>query len=146
MIVNKIFFVLILLIIPNIIYAQESNDTIPRWFDFVYVAWQNGEISDIEVLNAIKYLVETNIIQIHDAGYMSDEEHKAELAAQEIKHKIEKRNLTEQHGVISSEYDQEIIDIKERHDGKIEEWKQMWKDSQEKIKELENKIKELENQ
>jgi len=64
--------VLLIFIIP--IEAQQQDENIPIWMKFVFEAWIDDKIEEVEVLNAIKYLVETNIILIENTESIPDQE------------------------------------------------------------------------
>ena len=46
--------------------AVELSEPIPEWVRSVFIFWANGNISDDELKNAIKFLVESGIIKIDD--------------------------------------------------------------------------------
>ncbi len=56
--------VLSVLVIP--VYAQESNesDLIPTWVKGIFSYWVDDKINDSEAIEALQFLIDTNIIKI----------------------------------------------------------------------------------
>lgn len=127
-----------------VLVQEESKESIPVWMKFVFTAWLSDEVNEIEVLNAIKYLVETDIILIENTKLMSTElekEYEAKLDEQTAKLRQERQNDSQEWGTLSGEYDQKLTDERKRYDDMVEE---KGIERRQQIQELEDKNRELE--
>lgn len=72
---KKSYYLAILLaIIPMLVIpvlAQEESDYIPSWIKVIAGAWYKDEIDDVTFSNAMKFLIENNIIRIENPIYMA---------------------------------------------------------------------------
>jgi len=64
---NRILLVLMLVSVISVIlfipvFAQEDENLIPRWIKIIANAWADNEINDFEYIQALKYLIENDII------------------------------------------------------------------------------------
>lgn len=117
-----------LLLIP--IYAQETNE-IPSWIKVVAGAWANDGITDSEYKDAMQFLIDVNVIQVGNSGYISEEEFQRQLDQQEeeFEEKLEeqtaklrqaRQNDSQEWTTLSNEYDQELTDLKKSSDEKYD--------------------------
>ena len=60
--IQFIFFIMILVILPHVAYAE--SESIPPWVKNTAGWWANNEISEDEFVNAIEHLVKTGTIII----------------------------------------------------------------------------------
>ena len=69
-------------------YAQESNE-IPKWVKASAEWWANDKISDDEYIEALEFLIDSNIIQLGNSEYRGisemEQEFQAKFDAQEVK-------------------------------------------------------------
>ncbi len=152
MIMNKGYFVLILLIIPITIYAQESENEIPEWIKIMMVLWGDGLIEDKEMLTLFQWLIDNNIIQMDTNAYVSQDENQTKLDDQEKKHKEEKTTMRKDWETLSIQHDQKVVDLKkdnderieklnDEHDGEIEEYTDLIHNRDRTIEELKQELK-----
>jgi len=138
---------IIIISIPGVT-AQSDTVEIPSWIRGVANFWVEGGINDSEFIEALEFLIDQNIIKLGDNvvvdNTMSElEKEYEEKSLQQLKNHVgEKTKMREQWAKLSNEYDQEIIDLKKKHDERAE---QKSKEYHSAIQELEDKIKELEN-
>lgn len=152
MIMNKGYFVLILLIIPITIYAQESENEIPEWIKIMMVLWGDGLIEDKEMLTLFQWLIDNNIIQMDTNAYVSQDENQTKLDDQEKKHKEEKTTMRKDWETLRIQHDQKVVDLKkdnderieklnDEHDGEIEEYTDLIHNRDRTIEELKQELK-----
>ena len=57
-----IFLFLFILTFPTTVFAQTTQNNIPDWVRTTAYWWSQGEISDSEYKNAMKFLIKLNMI------------------------------------------------------------------------------------
>lgn len=149
-------YFLLLVIIPVLlipVYAQESDYTIPSWIKSVALAWANDLITDSEYQEAMKFLIEQNIIVVDSSNVVSSQDvgpfgKTNELAQKKYDDMV--THLTKQNLFVKEEYDKRqenyergyealktTLDNERKHEVKLA------KIHDAQIKELQNKIAEL---
>ena len=91
---QKNYFLLLTIIIPILIlpvYAQESDYTIPSWIKSVALEWANDSITDSEYKEALKFLIEQNIIVVDSSNAVSSQEQSWEKKYNESESKLVKQ-------------------------------------------------------
>ncbi|MDX1596766.1 MAG: hypothetical protein R3327_07500, partial [Nitrosopumilaceae archaeon] len=60
-------FVLVMLgTVPLFSYSQNTSEVFPDWVKTTMKFWSEGKITDVELKNAIEYLLEKKIIVVND--------------------------------------------------------------------------------
>ena len=78
--------VLSLIIISSVGFAYSQNDTIPSWIKGVAGFWAEDKVTDQEFIEALEFLLESNVIQIDDSQKVQE----LEKENQELKLEISK--------------------------------------------------------
>jgi len=60
----SVFLVLIFLSLAIPLTVTAQSDTVPEWIKNTAGFWARGEISDIEFINAMEFLIGSGIIQV----------------------------------------------------------------------------------
>lgn len=111
---------IILISIPGVL-AQSDTAVIPVWIKGVANFWVEGEINDVVFIDALEFLIESNIIEIRNPIYMTMPEESAQV--QNLQERIDNYEIEkgmfesqinqleeEMHTMESNEIVQEAID------------------------------------
>ena len=92
----------------NSVYAEES---IPAWVRGVAGFWVEDKITDAEFIEALEFLIESDIIKVSDARVLSLEKENLELK-QEIK-SFESENMPQNNSDVAEDRDKVTINVNE---------------------------------
>ena len=153
-----------ILVIP--VLAQETEDSlIPGWVKGIFVYYVNDGIDDVEVINALEFLIDSNIIQLGNNTIVSEQENLSDNEKTLFELQISDRDRTisdlkgevEEVGLHNSQLLLDVTEITESRDTVESEFEKYKEDYPLKIgniggklvvdyiQELEDRIKELEN-
>ena len=143
---RKVFLIALLplLLIPA--YAQESEpeNQIPSWVKGVFNFWVDGGIVDSELISAIQFLIEEDIIELHENQTETEDTTEKDKEIQELTDDLEELETEFQQYKKDNRFNKIPIDGVSVSEDTIKNLKNQLEDKKHTIDELEEKIKKLE--
>ena len=145
---SKVFLVALLplLFIPAFAQEADSESQIPPWVKGVFNFWVDGGIEDSELMSAIEFLIEEDIIELHENQTETEDTTEKDKEIQELTEDLEELETEFQQYKKDNRFNKIPVDGDSDSEDTVKNLKHQLEDKEHTIEELEEKIKKLEKE